>query len=259
MDGWLKQSTAIDLRVGPFLDETDGKTAETELTVTQAEIRLSKAGGDFAQKTEATSLVHDELGYYICKFDVTDTATLGMLKLAIHEAGALPVWHDWMVLPANVWDSLFSTDKLQVDLTQINGAAQTATLDTIKAETVLIVADTNELQADDYPTSIAAIKAETALIVADTGTDGVILKAAGLDADAATEIATAVWAKTGAVTSIATELLLERLYEMINDKMIVTEATGDVALRNIADDANIATGNVQDLGATTQRNGLTWT
>lgn len=37
-----------------------------------------------------------------------------------------------------------------------------------EAETVLILADTNELQTDDIPTSIAAIKAETALIVADT-------------------------------------------------------------------------------------------
>ena len=35
-----------------------------------------------------------------------------------------------------------------VDLTKINGAAQTATLDTIKAETVLIVADTGELQTN---------------------------------------------------------------------------------------------------------------
>jgi len=31
-----------------------------------------------------------------------------------------------------------------------------------------ILADTNELQADDYPTSIAAVKAETVLIVEDT-------------------------------------------------------------------------------------------
>lgn len=35
-----------------------------------------------------------------------------------------------------------------VDLTHVNGAATTATLDTIKAETVLIVADTGELQTD---------------------------------------------------------------------------------------------------------------
>ena len=28
MDGWLKQSTAITLRIGPFLDETNGKDAE---------------------------------------------------------------------------------------------------------------------------------------------------------------------------------------------------------------------------------------
>ena len=51
----------------------------------------------------------------------------------------------------------------------ISGAFRVdAVIDSIKAETALIVADTNELQTDDYPTSIAAIKAETALIVADT-------------------------------------------------------------------------------------------
>lgn len=54
------------------------------------------------------------------------------------------------------------------------------------------------------------------------------------------------------------ELLLARLYQMVNNKMIVTEATGAVALRNLADGADIATGNVQDLGATTQRNALAW-
>src|SRR3990167_5685382 len=43
----------------------------------------------------------------------------------------------------------------EVDITHVNGAAQTATLDTIKAETVLIVADTNELQVDDTPGDLA--------------------------------------------------------------------------------------------------------
>jgi len=85
-----------------------------------------------------------------------------------------------------------------------------------------------------------------------------VITADAIAADAGTEIAAAVWAKTGAVTSIATELLLERLYEMVSNKMIVTEATGAVALRNLADGADVATGNVQDLGATTQRDGLTW-
>jgi hypothetical protein len=61
---FLKQSTAYTPLIGPFLDETDGKTAETALTIAQADVRLSKNGGNMAQKNEATSCTHDELGYY---------------------------------------------------------------------------------------------------------------------------------------------------------------------------------------------------
>jgi len=124
---FLKQSTAVDVIVGPFVDETDGKTAETALTITQAEVRLSKNGGNMAQKNEATSLVHDELGYYDCNLDATDTNTLGRLQLMIHESGALPVYHEYMVVTANVYDTLCSTDLFQTDLTQIGGVAQSAT------------------------------------------------------------------------------------------------------------------------------------
>jgi len=120
---YLKQSTAVTLKIGPFLDDTDGKTSETALTIAQADVRLSKNGGDIAQKTEATSCTHDELGVYGCPIDATDTATLGRLQLWVHESGALPVWHEFLVIPANVYDSLFSTDKLQVDVTQLLGTA----------------------------------------------------------------------------------------------------------------------------------------
>ena len=61
------------------------------------------------------------------------------------------------------------TSELQTDDYPTSIAAVQTQADAIKAETVLIVADTGELQTDDYPTSIAAIKAETVLIVADTG------------------------------------------------------------------------------------------
>ena len=124
---FLKQSTGITEKLGPILDETDGKTAETGLTIAQADVRLSKNGGAYAQKNEATSCTHDENGEYGCPLDTTDTGTLGRLKLLVHKSGALPVWHEYMVVPANVWDSLFSTDKLQVDLTQILGTALTET------------------------------------------------------------------------------------------------------------------------------------
>lgn len=120
---FLKQSTSVDVAVGPFLDETDGKTAETALTITQADIRLKKNGGAWAQKNAAQTLAHEENGWYEVTLDATDTNTLGILVVAIHEAGALPVWVEFMVVPANVYDSLFDTaDKLEVDVAQWRGA-----------------------------------------------------------------------------------------------------------------------------------------
>lgn len=120
---WLKQSTDATVKLGPFLDDTDGKTAETGLTITQADIRLSKNGGNIAQVTDSNAASHDELGIYDKALDETDTGTLGRLLIAVHESGALPVWKEFMVVPANVWDSMFGSDKLQVDSTQLLGTA----------------------------------------------------------------------------------------------------------------------------------------
>jgi len=126
--GYLKQSTAVDVMVGPFVDDTDGKTAETGLTIAQADVRLSKNGANMAQKNEATTLTHDEIGIYLCKLDATDTATLGLLTLDILESGALSVSHSYMVINAHWWDTMCSTDYLHVDVKQIEGADPTDTI-----------------------------------------------------------------------------------------------------------------------------------
>lgn len=104
MSIWLKQSTAATVKLGPFVDEDDGKTPETGLTISQADIRLSKNGGDFAQTNNATGATHDENGYYDIPLDTTDTNTLGRLLVAVSESGALPVWDKFHVVPANVYD-----------------------------------------------------------------------------------------------------------------------------------------------------------
>lgn len=105
---FLRQSTAATIKLGPFVDSSDGVTAETALTISQADVRLSKNGGDMAQKNSATSATHDEIGYYDVSLDTTDTNTLGRLRVMVSESGALPVWHDFIVLPANVYDSLIA-------------------------------------------------------------------------------------------------------------------------------------------------------
>jgi len=115
----LKKSTAATIKLGPFIDDTDGKTAETGLTIAQADVRLSKNGGDFAKKNSTTSATHDENGYYDIPLDATDTGTLGRLRVAVNKSGALPVWQDFLVVTANVYDTLCSTDSLDVNVTSL--------------------------------------------------------------------------------------------------------------------------------------------
>ncbi|MHC4156505.1 MAG: hypothetical protein ACYST6_16525 [Planctomycetota bacterium] len=124
---FIKQSTIVTKKMGPFVDDADGKTAESGLTIVQADIRLSKNGGDFAQTNNSAGATHDENGYYGVPLDATDTDTLGSLRVAIHKSGALPVWQDFMVMPAHVYDWLFSSDGIYETAAKvlINKAVQT--------------------------------------------------------------------------------------------------------------------------------------
>ena len=151
---WIRQSTVTVINFGPVVDMTDGVTLEiaagiiTSLDHATTGILLSKNGGTLTIREQGGNFVattYDAHGFYKVSLSAVDTGTLGRLK-AVHTEPAtyLAVWHDFMVVPANVYDSMMGTDLLDVSLVQVNGAAQTATLDTIKAETVLILADTDE-------------------------------------------------------------------------------------------------------------------
>ena len=124
----LKVSTAVDVMLGPFVDSTDGFTAETALSITQPDIRLSKNGGAFAQKSAAQTLTHGENGWYPCNLSTTDTGAVGQLIVAVNKSGALPVWREFQVVPAIVYDSLVGSgtavaDLLDVSVTQWLGTA----------------------------------------------------------------------------------------------------------------------------------------
>lgn len=122
MATWLKQSTAVDIPVGPFLDSTDGVTAETALTITQPDVRLKKNNANWAQKNAAQTLSHEENGWYEVSLDATDTNTLGVLLLAIAEAGALPVWREFLVVPAAIYNAfILDSILLPVSVAQWKG------------------------------------------------------------------------------------------------------------------------------------------
>ena len=160
----LKQSTAVTLLLGPFVDETDGKTAETALTISQSDVLLWKEGGTtLAQKNEATSATHRSNGLYTCPVNTTDTNTLGTLVVSVHESGALPIRQDYHVVPANVYDSLtLGTDLLQVDVDQIDNVAANATNLAASTSTMVtgtvdntFTATTTEFECDDITEATA--------------------------------------------------------------------------------------------------------
>jgi hypothetical protein len=209
MTVWLKQSTAATVMVGPIVDSTDGATAETGFTISQADIRLSKNGGAFAQTNNATGASHAENGWYAVPLDTTDTATLGSLLVNIAESGGLQAWRTFMVVPANVWDSMFGADRLQVHVDEMTAGIITASVlasDAITAANVaadvitelqsgLATASALSTVAGYIDTEVAAIKAKTDNLPASP--------AATSDIPSAAAVADAVWdeARAGHVTS----------------------------------------------------------
>jgi hypothetical protein len=123
---YLKQSTLANVLVGPAIDITDVTTPLTGLTIHPADIHLSKNGGALTDKSEATNCTHDSLGYYSCPLNTTDTNTLGRLQLVVVEASAFPIYAEYMVVTANVYDTLCSTDALDVEVTTKTGFALSA-------------------------------------------------------------------------------------------------------------------------------------
>ena len=128
---FLKQSTASqEVVIGPFLDEDDGKTAETGLTISNTDIRLSKAGANIVAKNSGGG-THDELGFYQITLDATDTNTVGELLIAVHESGALPVFKYCHVLEEAIYDALFAASasafdaNARVDVASIEGSDAT--------------------------------------------------------------------------------------------------------------------------------------
>lgn len=244
MTMWLKQSTAVTVKLGPFVDSTDGVTAETSLTISQADIRLSKNGGNIAQSNNAAGATHDELGYYDIPLDTTDTNTLGTLRVLISESGALPVWQDFMVVPANVWDSLFGADKLQVHADEITAGLITATALADNAITAAkIAADAigaSELAADAVTEIQSGLATAAALATVDSIVDAILvdtdatipgliaalnnLSASQVNAEVVDALATDTYAEPtgvpGATVALATKI--GYLYMALRNQVTVT-------------------------------------
>lgn len=163
---FLKASTACTITLGPFVDSTDGVTAENSLTIAQADVRLSKNGGTLAAKNDASNAAVGTLGYYYCDLNATDTGTLGRLQICVSESGAVPVWDAYTILPGSVYDSLITeTGSLYVSLGSVTsiGAA------VISIDTVVGNASTTLASLDSAVSSIDTVVGTTSGSVTSIG------------------------------------------------------------------------------------------
>lgn len=192
----IRKNTAQIITVGPFLDKTDGVSPELSLTVTGCHITLVADTADGSAPTlvidaDATAsggdndLVHitnDNAGYYSLELTAAQTNRNGHGRLCINDDDVhCPVFHDLVFLEANVFDSLYGTDILQVDLKQILGTTLTETVGGYLAaafkklfdiETPVLTAASVNQGGDAYarlgPPAGASVSADVAAVKTDT-------------------------------------------------------------------------------------------
>jgi hypothetical protein len=151
----LRQATASqEITLGPFLDDSDGKTPETGLTIANTDILIWKSGATTLAAKNSGGATHISGGIFSAVLDDTDTDTAGSLTIHCQMSGALPIKTECIVFPPKIFDSLFGSDNLEVDITLVAGAVVTG-VDDFKAD----VSGLSTLDADDVAAAILATPA----------------------------------------------------------------------------------------------------
>lgn len=127
----FRQSTAgQEVPLGKFVDEADGVTAETALTIANTDIKLQKTGGTTLVSKNSGGATHISGGRYYAVLDATDTDTIGPMKITVDVAGVLPVEVWCEVLDEAVFDVKYGTTAPStlgatpaVNVTQWSGSA----------------------------------------------------------------------------------------------------------------------------------------
>lgn len=136
----LRESTAVSIKLGPFVDKTDGSTPETGVTTT---IKVSKNGGTMAARSSGTAIAHDADGYYTVALNSTDTNTRGTLRVtAADHTIHLAVWADYEVVSAEYYDEKYAGPvflQSSVSLTSVLDTGASGTDDYYNGSILVIV------------------------------------------------------------------------------------------------------------------------
>lgn len=130
---YLKQSTAATVRVGPFVDATNGVTPETGVTLSgadQAEILKQGSGATVDISGATWAAITGVGGWYDLSLTTSHTDTVGALYIIVQdESVCLPVFMHCTVLKAEVYDALIAgTDLLYTHPGEFSTSGSTITL-----------------------------------------------------------------------------------------------------------------------------------
>ena len=148
----IKQATQTDVILGPFVDNTDFKSLKTAYVsnssgididvisaITKSDITLSCSSGDGYFR-------HVSNGYYALTLSSDNTATLGPLRVTYGVNGSLPGWEEFLVVSANVYDSLVGNTDIPTDTANAVWASTTRTLTSLGT----LVADVDSLLSANH-------------------------------------------------------------------------------------------------------------
>lgn len=164
---YLKADTVTEVLIGPVVAVGDGFTPVTTLTIAAAdEAEIIKHGATTVTAITGTlAAITSADGYYALDLVTGDVDTEGRLTILINDDSlCLPVRHDFMVVNANVFDSLFAaatTDYLQVDNVQHLGTA-------FATPTVAGVPEVDLTHVAGATTNVSALATNVDAILTDT-------------------------------------------------------------------------------------------
>jgi hypothetical protein len=190
---FLKADTTTTVRIGPAVDISDGYTCLATLDISTADYAyISEHGGtetDISGNTWAA--VASVTGWYDLTLTAAQLDTEGPLTVMIYDVSlCLPIFKEFMVVNANVYDSLFAaaaTDYLKADLTEVLDETPMIITGTVDGTGSATVHQCN-LDSDGYTTNdalngrviifegntTAALKGQAATITDYDGTTGYV-------------------------------------------------------------------------------------
>ena len=211
MTGWLKQSTSVSVVIGPVWATANGSlkadlaynasgiNCDVYKNGTKADVTLANSAGDGYFRAASGEAL------YLLTLSTGHTDTLGMFTISLSATGYYMKPQHYMVVPANVWDSMFGSDMLKVDVHSIDDD-ETA-------------ADNLESACDNYSATRGLAGTALPAAAADAAGGLPISDAGGLDLDAKLANTNEVTAaRMGALTDLIDGGRLDLLIDAIKAK-----------------------------------------